>query len=119
MIEYEGRCQEIILSRPFVVNSNRRKSVSFSDMRPVLLAIKPEYGDAVDDTEVWIKGANFHYSGVTVDERSATVTEVKDNLLTAVVPKRSELTNSAIVKVKVGGRIYLITLRCLICFEQK
>ncbi len=70
-------------------------------MKPLLFSMNPDRGYSHDETEVWIKGAWFHRSSVIVDERQATVTEVKENLLTVIFPKRLDTTSSLTVKVKV------------------
>ncbi len=97
-----GLCKETILSTPFSVNSNKKKLMS-DVLKPTLFSMNPNFGDCSEKTEVWIKGAWFHrYCGAVVDDHQATVTEVKENLLTVVLPSRPELSSSKTVKVKVG-----------------
>ncbi len=96
-----GQVEEVIFSRPFTVNSNRKKNASSAEMKPIVFALKPEYGESDTDTEVWIKGGSFFKPCVVVGERYALITEVRDNLLTVIVPKRPELIGPLNVKVKV------------------
>lgn len=70
----EGPWQERILSRPFVVQSNRRKSnksksyeicMFFANrlvtarIKPSVIGIKPNSGPSSEETEIWIKGTTY------------------------------------------------------------
>jgi hypothetical protein len=68
-----GNCEERILSRPFFVFSNRKKTVkggtpvthrnTVPKERPIVDSIKPDRGPSLGEYEAIIRGSGFHTKG--------------------------------------------------------
>jgi len=74
--------EEVILSHPFSVTSNKKK---LNIESPKVFDIKPKIGLATDETEVWIKGKQFtERTSMTVKfgGKPAKITETEENLIT-------------------------------------
>jgi len=100
-----GQCQEKILSRPFVVYSNRKKHVKVDKEKPILLDIKPIRGECNKETEVWIKGRGFNDKVmVNFGDRSAKVVDTSENLVTVLVPPRDDILHDTTVEVTVSNK---------------
>jgi hypothetical protein len=102
-----GQCEEKILSRPFVVYSNRKKHVKVSPdkEKPVLVDIKPARGDYSKETEVWIKGRGFSDKvAVTFGDRPGKVTDTSENLISVLAPPREEIEQDTVVEVVVSNK---------------
>jgi len=94
--------QGIILSRPFMVYSNKRKTVK---SHPIITAIKSTQGSFSRETEVWIKGTNFFKNMmVSFGDLPGKVLEVEDGLITVIAPARPDLNTTTTVSVKVFNR---------------
>jgi len=94
---------EKIVSHCFRVTSNK-KSASIERPRP--FAIKPAYGCASGETEVWIRGKFFTdraNTSVTFGGKEARVIETEDNILVCYAPMRDDLTSDVTVQVKVSN----------------
>jgi hypothetical protein len=92
---------ERIVSHCFRVTSNK-KCASIERPRP--FAIKPNFGFSSTETEVWIRGKMFTdraNTTVTFGGKEARVVETEDNLLVCYAPKRDDLSDDAVVEVKV------------------
>jgi len=101
-----GQCQEKILSRPFVVYSNRKKHVKVDKDKPVLLDLKPPRGEFNKETEVWIKGRGFNDKVmVNFGDRSGKVLETSENLVTVLAPPREDIMHTdQMVEVTVSNK---------------
>jgi hypothetical protein len=86
-----NNCEERIISRPFTVNSNRKKRSKGSpyfDSRltdegkcvPVIQGIKPEFGPTDRETEVWIKGFGFDRTCVEFGDIICEVVDVQESI---------------------------------------
>ena len=92
------RHEERILSLPFVVSSNRRKTQK--DAAPVVVDMKPQCGLHNRDTEIWIKGKGFSERvQVMIGNQQATVTETHPNLIVATIPARYDITQDTVLPV--------------------
>lgn len=93
-VEGIGVCEEKVLSRPFQVYSNRKKSKAgtlsprgLSREQPVVIDIKPNEGIATEETEVWIKGRGFSETvSVLFGDKPGTVTEQAHNFISVLAP---------------------------------
>jgi len=102
-----GQCEEKILSRPFVVYSNRKKHVKVSPdkEKPVLVDVKPQRGEFNRDTEVWIKGRGFSDKvAVTFGDKTAKVVDTSENLITVLAPQRDDITRDTTVDITVSNK---------------
>ena len=100
-IEYElenkeNRREELI-SRPFLVYSNKKKN---GKETPIVFGMKPIVGNSHEETEIWIKGSSFADSVfVTFGGIKAKITDREDNLLTVIAPIRNNLQKEELVDV--------------------
>jgi len=101
-----GQCQEKILSRPFVVYSNRKKHVKGVDKeKPTLIDLKPSRGEYNKETEVWIKGRGFNDKvAVAFGDRVAKVVDSSENLVTVIAPPREDIVQDTPVEVLVSNK---------------
>eukprot|EP01116_Phalansterium_solitarium_P003381 TRINITY_DN141_c0_g2_i3.p1 TRINITY_DN141_c0_g2~~TRINITY_DN141_c0_g2_i3.p1 ORF type:complete len:451 (+),score=143.04 TRINITY_DN141_c0_g2_i3:573-1925(+) len=93
--------EENLLSHPFKVTSNKKKS---GVERPVIHALNPSVGLSSEETEVWIKGEFFADRAsivVKFGDDEARLTETEDNLVCAYAPPRKDLTQNTQVPVTV------------------
>jgi hypothetical protein len=102
-----GSCEEKILSRPFVVYSNRKKNIKATaeKEKPVVVDIKPSRGDYNKETEVWIKGKGF-CDKVTVQfgDHTAKVSDTSENLITVIAPPFPNILHDTTVEVQVSNK---------------
>ncbi len=57
LLENLTEAHEEIVSRPFLVYSHKKKKNAKE--APIVIALKPESGSNLTETEVWIKGSCF------------------------------------------------------------
>jgi len=106
IVKYEtdvhGPRVETILSRPFTVYSNKRKTVK---ERPLIIDMRPAFGPASTECEVWIKGRGFTENVVvSFGNKLAKVAETSENLITVLVPPRPDLDADTTVPVSVSNK---------------
>jgi len=102
-----GPCEERILSRPFIVYSNRKKHVkgSADKDRPIVMDLKPARGEYNKETEVWIKGRGFNDKVVVnFGDKQGKVQEATENLITVLAPPRDDIVQDSIVEVTVANK---------------
>jgi len=102
-----GQCEEKILSRPFVVYSNRKKHVKASPdkEKPILIDIKPPKGDYNRESEVWIKGRGFSDKvAVSFGDKQAKVIDTSENLITVLAPPFENIIHDTTVEVTVSNK---------------
>eukprot|EP01105_Mastigella_eilhardi_P011724 TRINITY_DN2693_c0_g1_i1.p1 TRINITY_DN2693_c0_g1~~TRINITY_DN2693_c0_g1_i1.p1 ORF type:complete len:365 (+),score=138.68 TRINITY_DN2693_c0_g1_i1:150-1244(+) len=96
-------CIDTIWSRPFRVESNRKKNCI---ERPRLWRVKPTFGFSDEEVDVWIWGvkfcdrANMHVSFGAYD---APITKIEGNVLQCNAPKRLDLTRDTQVTVLIAN----------------
>jgi len=100
-----GYCEEKILSRPFVVYSNRKKQVKAEREKPVLVDLKPTRGEYNKETEVWIKGRGFNDKvDVRFGDKTGRVTDSSENLITVMAPPRDDIIQDSVFEVTVSNK---------------
>jgi len=95
--------EEIILSHPFSVTSNKKK---LNIESPKVFDIKPKIGLATEETEVWIKGKQFtERTSMTVKfgGKPAKITETEENLITCTAPSMGNIAEDTTVSVEVAN----------------
>jgi len=97
-----GSIEEKVMSRPFLVFSNRTKNAKRT---PQLQGMKPTKGPASGGTEVWIKGVHFSEKVVvTFNGKQADVLETAENLLTVLSPAIDGILIDTPVEVEVSNK---------------
>eukprot|EP01119_Soliformovum_irregulare_P012123 TRINITY_DN3131_c0_g1_i2.p1 TRINITY_DN3131_c0_g1~~TRINITY_DN3131_c0_g1_i2.p1 ORF type:complete len:351 (-),score=70.94 TRINITY_DN3131_c0_g1_i2:70-1122(-) len=89
-----GNYEEKIISRPFVIHSNRKKSVKtgVDKEKPIAVSLRPERGDPSREMEVWIKGKCFGDKVIVLfGDKPAKIVESTENLITVLTPMRDDI----------------------------